>query len=124
MATILVVDDQLEFRFLLEQVLQRAGYDVMTASDGAEAFQKVLHNRPDLILLDVMMPVVDGFGVLDTLKADPELSSVPIVMLTARDQARDLARGHRRGADVYLTKPLDRDELLLTVQRLLEPSKE
>ena len=120
MARILIVDDQLGFLQLLKLNLQHAGYDVVTACDGAEAFQKVLSTRPDLILLDVVMPIVDGFRVLETLKTDPELRNIPVVMLTARDTIEDLARGHHYGADVYMTKPFDRDDLLLTIRRLLE----
>jgi CheY-like chemotaxis protein len=120
MPTILVVDDQPEFRLLLTRSLERAGYEVVTACDGVEAFQKVLVTKPDLILLDVMMPVLDGFRVLETLRSDPEFRSIPVIMVTGRSQSRDLTRGHAHGVDVYLTKPFNREELLLVVRRLLE----
>jgi CheY-like chemotaxis protein len=119
MATILIVDDQPGFVEILKLNLRHAGYNVETASDGAEAFQKVLAAKPDLILLDVVMPIVDGFSVLETLKADPDLRDIPVMMLTARDQAHDLARGHHHGADFYMTKPFDREDLLLAIRRLL-----
>ena len=77
MATILIVDDQPVYRRLLEATLGSAGYQVVAAADGAEAFQRVLAAKPDLILLDVVMPIVDGFRVLETLKSDPEFRSIP-----------------------------------------------
>jgi CheY-like chemotaxis protein len=124
MPTILVVDDEPWFLKLLSVYLRRVGYHVVTAHDGAEAFQRVLEEKPDLILLDVMMPVVDGFQVLGTLKTDPELRDIPVMILTGRDQAEDILHGHRHGADFYMTKPVDRDELLLAVRRLLRQHAE
>jgi DNA-binding response OmpR family regulator len=125
MARILIVDDQLGFVEILKLNLRHAGYEVATACDGAEAFQQILAAKPDLILLDVVMPIVDGFSVLETIKSDPELCHIPVVMLTARNQAEDMARGHHYGADLYITKPFEREELLLAIRRLLDaPERE
>jgi two-component system alkaline phosphatase synthesis response regulator PhoP/two-component system response regulator VicR len=117
---ILAVDDEPNIRRLLEVNLQRAGYQVTTASDGQDALEKFSRARPDLVLLDVMMPRIDGFEVLRRLKADPGTAAVPILMLTANAQDADIFNGLRSGADFYLTKPFNPTELLMWVKRVLD----
>lgn len=121
---ILVVEDEAHIRQLVQINLKRAGYEVVTAANGREALEAVRARHPDLVVTDVMMPEVDGFEVLRTLKADDATSSIPVVMLTAKEQDADVMRGWQNGADLYLTKPFDVRELLVFVQRILGASDE
>jgi DNA-binding response OmpR family regulator len=113
MASVLVVDDEADIRSLVRELLERAGHDVLEAGDGNEGLRAFFASRPDLVVLDVSMPGLDGWGTLERIR---ELSDVPVVMLTA--QARELAkvRGLRGGADDYITKPFGRQELLARVE--------
>ena len=117
---ILAVDDERHIVRLVEVNLQRAGYDVVTAFDGREALEKVKAENPDLIVLDVMMPYMDGFEVLKTLKADPSTAEIPVIMLTAKAQDADVFRGWQSGVDCYLTKPFNPMELLTFVKRIFD----
>ena len=117
---ILAVDDERHIVRLVEVNLQRAGYEVVTAFDGREALEKVKSERPDLVVLDVMMPYMDGFEVLKNLKADPETAEIPVIMLTAKAQDADVFRGWQSGVDCYLTKPFNPMELLTFVKRIFE----
>jgi DNA-binding response OmpR family regulator len=117
---VLVVDDDRVIQQLLEVNLELEGYQVAgTASDGQEAIAMAAELKPDLILLDIMMPKMDGLEVCRQLKADPKLSKIPIVLLSARAQDMDIREGLEIGADAYLTKPFDPVELLDVVGRLL-----
>jgi CheY-like chemotaxis protein len=117
---VLVVDDDRVIQQLLEVNLELEGYLVAgTASDGREAIAMAAELKPDLILLDIMMPKMDGLEVCRHLKADPKLSKIPIVLLSARAQDMDIREGLEIGADAYLTKPFDPVELLDVVGRLL-----
>ncbi|MCC6728564.1 MAG: response regulator [Chthonomonadales bacterium] len=116
---ILVVDDEVHIPRLVRASLQRHGYEVETATDGLEALQKVEADRPDLIVLDVAMPNMDGFEVLRRLKANTLTCSIRVVMLTARDQERDVARGWQTGADAYLIKPFNPADLVAIVKSTL-----
>lgn len=107
----LVVDDEMEVRLLCSFNLTHEGYQVVEARDGAEALEIVSRERPDVILLDVMMPNMDGWEVLDSLKRDPVMARVPIIMLTARAQETDQVRGWKAGADGYITKPFNPTKL-------------
>jgi len=123
---VLVVDDDRVIQQLLEVNLELEGYDVVaTASDGREALEKIGQLKPDLVILDIMMPKMDGLAVCRSLKADPELAKIPIVLLSARAQDLDIREGLDIGANAYLTKPFDPVELLDVVARLLkgEPRK-
>jgi DNA-binding response OmpR family regulator len=120
-AHILVVDDERDLTELVRINLEMAGYEVTTAGDGAEALAAMRDRRPDLVLLDVMMPVLDGWGVLQELQGDTELRDVPVVMLTALSGERDVIRGHLSGAMRYLTKPFDVHQLLGTIGEALLP---
>jgi len=116
---ILVVDDKQENVELLKALLRRSGYPVITAFNGREALEKVKEEKPDLILLDVMMPILDGFQTCRILKEDVKTRRIPIVMLTAKTERKDKILGLDTGADDYITKPFERDELLARVRSLL-----
>lgn len=102
---VLIVDDEPDVLLLCRVNLEFEGYEVDEASNGAEALARVRERQPDAILLDVMMPEMDGWQVLETLKADPELADIPVVMLTAKVQESDQMRGWSSGAAEYITKP-------------------
>ena len=114
---ILVVDDDAEARQLLLRILSRAGYQVDTAADGREAVVTATARRPAVITLDVMMPTMDGWAVLQTLKADPTLATIPVVMVSLLEQT---ALAQSLGASEYLQKPVRRDTLLTVVHRLVQ----
>ena len=116
---VLVIDDEDDIRMLLEVRLQRAGYVVVTAPDGLEGMRLFYSARPDLVILDIAMPVMDGWQVLERLR---EVSNVPVLMLTAAAQERDKVRGLKGGADDYITKPFSSEELLARVEAALRRS--
>jgi CheY-like chemotaxis protein len=116
---VLVVDDNPTVRDLIRINLELDGYTVVTAGDGEEALELVERVHPDLITLDVTMPRLDGLAVATRLKGRPDTNGIPLVMVSARAQAADLARGERAGVDAYITKPFDPCELMTTVGRLL-----
>lgn len=114
--TILVVDDEPRYVSLVEINLTTDGYQVRTASDGQQAVDSVAEDQPDLILLDIMMPVMDGFTACERIR---EFSSVPIIILTAKGEERDRVRGLDAGADDYIVKPFSAQELLARVRAVL-----
>ncbi len=116
---ILVVDDNLANVDILRMRLQANGYEVVTASDGEEALDAVRAHQPDLILLDIMMPKLDGFEVCRRLRADPSLAFVPIVLVTAKSDPKDIVAALEAGGDEYLTKPVDHSALLARVKSML-----
>jgi two-component system alkaline phosphatase synthesis response regulator PhoP len=120
---VLAVDDERHIRMLIEVNLERAGYRVTTACDGQEALDSIRTDRPDMVVLDVMMPRVDGFEVLRRLKADPETHEIPVLMLTAKAQDADVFHGWQSGADCYLTKPFNPAELVAWVTRTFEAGR-
>jgi DNA-binding response OmpR family regulator len=113
---VLVVDDDPDIRGLLRELLDRRGYVVSEARDGHEALRAVFEKRPDLVVLDITMPGLDGWKTLERIR---ELSDVPVVMLTAKATELEKTRGLRAGADDYVTKPFGRQELLARVEALL-----
>jgi two-component system phosphate regulon response regulator PhoB len=117
---ILVVDDEPEAVELVEFNLQQAGYAVVTAADGAEALSKARASQPSLIVLDLMLPEVDGLEVCKMLRRDPATAGIPIVMLTAKAAEIDRVLGLELGADDYITKPFSPRELVLRVKKLLQ----
>ncbi|MEO0731554.1 MAG: response regulator [Bacteroidota bacterium] len=118
-STILLVDDEPNILVGLEFLLEQAGYRVRTAADGAAALELVKTDRPDVAVLDVMMPAMDGFQLAEALRADPELENLRIVFLTARGQPADRTAGYRSGGEVYLTKPFDNAAFLTVIAELL-----
>jgi len=113
---ILVVDDDPDIRGLVRELLERRGFGVAEARDGKEALQEFFSGRPDLVVLDVGMPGLDGWTTLERIR---ELSDVPVVMLTARSEELEKTRGLRAGADDYITKPFGRQELIARIEALL-----
>jgi DNA-binding response OmpR family regulator len=116
---ILVADDEPNIVISLEFLLTQAGFDVDTAGNGEQALQAVARARPDLILLDVMLPLKNGFEVCQTLRENPLLAGMKIVMLTAKGRDTEMAKGLAVGADAYVTKPFGTRELVSTVRSLL-----
>lgn len=115
MPTVLIVDDEQHIRLLIEQTLEELeddGVELLTATDGAEALDVVANHHPDLVFLDVMMPKKNGFEVAAAIKADPATAATIVILLTAKGQAYDREQGLTAGADQYLTKPFDPDDLL------------
>ncbi len=100
--------------------LRRQGYEPISADNGATALLMAHQERPDLIVLDVMMPILDGFEALRQLKASAETRDIPVIMLTCRTLDEDIAHGLVEGADLYLTKPFDMNKLLMAIRRVLE----
>lgn len=116
---VLVVDDEPDVLLLCRVNLEFEGYDVVQASDGVEALEQMRAEKPDLVLLDVMMPRMDGWAVLETAKADAELQATPIVLLTAKVQEADQIRGFELGAAEYITKPFSPLALAQTIGDVL-----
>lgn len=122
MPTVLIVDDEQHIRLLIEQALEELeddGVEILTAPDGEVALDVVRSQVPQLVFLDVSMPKVDGFTVCRTIKQDLGLAGTRVVLLTAKGQAYDRQQGLEVGADEYLTKPFDPDDLLATARRAL-----
>jgi two-component system, OmpR family, alkaline phosphatase synthesis response regulator PhoP len=122
--TVLVVDDEPDVLLLCRVNLEFEGYRVIEAGDGEQAMEKVREERPDIILLDVMMPKMDGWQVLAALKADEDTADIPIVMLTARVQDQDQIRGWSGGAAEYITKPFSPLALSEVVKGVLRSDPE
>ena len=119
MAEVLIVDDDTDIRAILAFTLEDAGFEVREAEDGAAAVAALQAKAPDCLVLDVMMPGFDGFGVLRARRQSSLAPDARVVLLTARTAERDFVRGWELGADEYLTKPFDPDELVQAVKRLL-----
>jgi DNA-binding response OmpR family regulator len=119
LGTILVVDDDADIRRFVEMNLRLEGYRVMSAADGAMALAMASTDVPDLVLLDVMMPGMDGIEVVRRLKSDVATAAIPVILLSAKAQATDISGGLEAGADDYITKPFDPLELLDKVAALI-----
>lgn len=124
--SILLVDDEPQTRDLLRLMLKRDGYDVFDAEDGFDALKKVKSLLPDMVLLDVMMPDIDGITVCKKIRSDETTANIPVVMLSARTHEEAVRRGIAAGATRYLTKPIGRESLLENVREVFEgiPSPE
>ena len=120
MQRILIIEDEPDIADLVGFNLQRAGYEVSKAYDGITGTAAALQERPDLIVLDLMLPGRDGYAVFGELRRDPRTTSIPVIMLTARAQTQDRIQGLEAGADDYLTKPFSPKELVLRVQAILK----
>jgi putative two-component system response regulator len=118
-ALVLVVDDDESIRLFLKRQMERDGYRVAMAENGADAIEKVNHEAPDLVLLDAMMPGIDGFRVLEILKASEASRTIPVIMVTALQDQASRMRALTAGAEEFLTKPIDRNEVSLRVRNML-----
>lgn len=117
---ILVVDDDEHIQKSLSQYLEMEDFEVEVASSGQEALDRAALQAFDLVLLDIMMPEMDGFEVVEILRAQEATSRVPIILLTARGQDTDVLKGYHLGVSSYLTKPFNLDELVETIREVLE----
>ena len=122
MQKILIVEDERDIADLVGFNLERAGYDVLKAHDGITGAEVAIRERPDLVILDLMLPGKDGYGVFKELRRDSRSRDIPVIMLTARAQTEDRIQGLEAGADDYLTKPFSPKELMLRVQAVLKRS--
>lgn len=116
---VLAVEDDPDILRQVQFILERGGYAVGTARTGREAVIALMRDRFDLVISDIMMPEMDGMELLDHLRRDPSLATLPVILLTAKTQDSDVMAGYQAGADMYLTKPFDPAELLSFVQRIL-----
>jgi two-component system alkaline phosphatase synthesis response regulator PhoP len=120
---VLIADDEPNILISLEYLMKREGYAVSVARDGQEAIDAILRERPDLVLLDVMMPVKTGFEVCQEVRASELVKDTLILMLTAKGRETDLAKGLALGANAYMTKPFSTKELVSRVRGMLEPAQ-
>jgi two-component system alkaline phosphatase synthesis response regulator PhoP len=121
---ILTCDDEKNIVRLIQVNLKRQGFDVIAAYNGRECLEKVAEEHPDLIVLDLMMPEMTGFEVLEELKKDPSTAHIPVIMLTARTQDQDVLRGWQAGVECYLTKPFNPIELITFIKRIFSVADE
>jgi DNA-binding response OmpR family regulator len=117
---ILIVDDEPNIVISLEFLMMREGHEVRVARDGEAGLAAVRTHRPDLVVLDVMMPKLDGFAVLEAVRSDPKLEATRILMLTAKGREAEMAKGLALGADAYMSKPFSTRDLVDKVKELLE----
>lgn len=120
MAKIVLVEDEAQIARIVQIKLTNKGHEVLPAADGGAGLTLIRQEQPDLILLDVMMPVMDGYSVLGALRADPELAKIPVIMLSAKGQERDILQGLQGGAVDYVVKPFSPSELLARIERHLK----
>ena len=119
MPTILIADDEADLLAILHDRFAALDFEVIKARNGVEAVEKIRTSRPDIVILDLMMPELNGFQACRRVKSDPELSGIPVIMLTAKDTEADRFWGREVGADLYLTKPADPAQVVHHVQELL-----
>ena len=119
MAKILVVEDEPSLQKLLEYQLKRIGHEIVVVADGKQALASVKSDRPDLVLLDVMLPVMGGFQVLQQLQEDKDTSNIPVIMLSAKGQQHDIAAGIEKGVFDYITKPFNIPNLAERIDKAL-----
>ncbi len=117
---VVVAEDDLNISEMLGYLLEQEGYTVHLANDGGQAFEIVSEVKPALVILDVMMPVMDGYEVLKKMKSDDELKDILVVMLTAKGKEYEVAKGFELGSDDYFVKPFSPTELIARINRLLE----
>jgi twitching motility two-component system response regulator PilG len=116
---VMVIDDSKTIRRSAESLLQKEGYEVITAVDGFDALAKIADLRPEIIFVDVMMPRLDGYQTCALIKNHTEFKGTPVVMLSSKDGLFDKAKGRIVGSDLYMTKPFSREELLGTIRTLV-----
>lgn len=117
---VLIVDDEPHIVLSLEFLLQRSGYETISAADGETGLALVHRQRPDLVLLDVMMPKRNGYEVCQAIKSDPGVQGIPVIMLTAKGQEVEILKGRELGAAAYVTKPFGNAEILEVIRSVLE----
>jgi twitching motility two-component system response regulator PilH len=120
MAKILIVDDSQAHRYALRKILEDAEYDVISAEDGDEGIHKAASEMPDIILMDVVMPGLNGFQATRKIARNPATASIPVIFVTTKDQETDRIWGMRQGAAAYITKPVDKGALLASITQALE----
>lgn len=123
MKKILIIEDEEAIRFILEKRLRDAGYLPISAENGIEGLNKARKENPDLILLDLMLPGIDGYQICSMLKRDRRYAHIPIIILTARIQQKDYELAMELGADAFLTKPFESQVLLSKIEELLKNNK-
>jgi len=121
--TIMVVDDNPDIITIVKTILEGKGYKVLSASSGAELLNLLKSQKPDLIILDIMMPEMDGLEVLSRLKAASDTATIPVILLTAKVQYEDVLGGYKLGADYYITKPFTSTQLVNGINLLLGEGK-
>src|SRR3569623_1713236 len=123
MTKILLVEDNNEIRENTCEILEMANYEVATAANGKEGYEVALRENPDLIICDIMMPVLDGYGLLHLISRNEDLKSIPFIFLTAKTERIDFRKGMEMGADDYITKPFTDIELLNAIESRLQKVK-
>ena len=123
MAKIVIIEDDLTFLDLLRVHLAGAGYEVLTAEDAVLGLRAVIDNAPDLILLDLSLPYLDGFEILEALRTDPATRDIPVIVLTGRGDDETYTRARKLGAAQLLTKPVERDLLIKAIDGELNPDR-
>jgi CheY-like chemotaxis protein len=122
-ATVLVVDDEIHMRRLVARILELSGYSVLEAASGSEALSIIKETPPDAITCDISMPGMSGFELLEAIKAIPSAAKIPVIMLTALGQNKDISRATALGAAAYISKPFSSAKLIETIQRQLDARK-
>jgi len=116
---IILAEDEPQIARLIKFKLEREGYEVIWEKDGGAALESIKENTPDLVLLDIMMPVMDGYQVLKKIKEDENLKNIPVIMLTAKGQERDIVKGIEMGSEDYIVKPFRPAELVARIKKVL-----
>jgi DNA-binding response OmpR family regulator len=120
---ILIVDDELDIIIPIQFLMEQQGYNVMTAQRGEDALDLIYHYKPDLVLLDIMLPGIDGWQVCEIVRLNPHYRDIKIIFLTAKGRKEEIAKGLALGADDYITKPFSNAKLVAKVKDLLEKGK-
>jgi len=117
---ILIVDDEKNILLVLKIALKKAGYETILAKDGLEAIEKAREQKPDLILLDIVLPKLNGYLVYEALQEEPKTAKIPVVFISAKSEKEDIDKALDLGGEDYLTKPLEKEKLLQTINEILE----
>jgi DNA-binding response OmpR family regulator len=123
MTKILVADDSPFVLEIVETVLKSEGFDVITAVDGLDAWNKIQKDKPDIVIVDIIMPGLNGYQICEKIKKNEELKNTPVLVLTTKAQDKDIELAQTSGADLYMTKPFDPDELAAKIRRFFEKKK-
>jgi len=123
MSTVLVVEDSVTQREMIEDLLKGSGLSVTTAGDGVEALEQMQGNCPDIVVMDIVMPRMNGYELCRRIKTDPKTQSVPVVMCSSKGEEFDRYWGMKQGADAYIAKPFQPQELVGTVKQLLRKAR-